>query len=306
MNSRSVLSEMSENLDCAAAQMGEAQELGGQRRPPASYPHFVRFVPFPLVHLAKCALLPNYRRRVQELARLRRMPRHQTALTTLLGKPFRILDAASFLSMEREILQQRIYAFSAANRSPRIIDGGANIGLSILFFKTLYPDCLLTAFEPDPKVFAVLEENVRVHGSEGVELLQRALWFEETSLDFASEGADGGRVTRDKSAGSACVQTARLRDFLGDQIDFLKLDIEGAETEVLIDCADRLENVSNLFVEYHSFTSETQSLHTLFTILARAGFRVHVHPSSHSPQPFLHRNTQLGMDLQLNVFAYRA
>jgi FkbM family methyltransferase len=297
---------MIENLDCAAAQTGERQELRRQRRTGVSGHDFARFVPLPLRHVAKCVLLSDYRHRVRELSRLRRMPRYQTTSTTLLGKPFRILDAASFLSMEREIFQQKIYAFSAANGSPRIIDGGANIGLSVFFFKNLYPSCRLTAFEPDPKVFSVLEENVRVHGSEGVELLQRALWSAETTLDFASEGADGGRVSRDKDSGNAFVQTVRLRDFLGEQIDFLKLDIEGAETEVLGDCADRLENVSNLFVEYHSFTSERQSLHRLFGILASAGFRVHIHPLSHSPQPFLHRKTQLGMDLQLNVFAYRS
>jgi FkbM family methyltransferase len=295
---------MIENLNCAAVQIRLRDEIRG--RTSASVGDFGRFIPPSWIHFAKYVLLAEYRCWVRERLRLQRMPRYEAASTTLLGKPLRILDAASFLSMEREIFQQGIYAFSTANESPRIIDGGANIGLSVLFFKDLFPGCRLTAFEPDPRVFAVLEENVRVHGSQGIELLQRALWSAETTLDFECEGADGGRVSRQRDTGGASVQTVRLRDFLGERIDFLKLDIEGAETEVLDDCSDRLENVSNLFVEYHSFTSERQALDRLFGILADAGFRVHVHPSSHSPQPFLYRETQLGMDLQLNVFAFRS
>lgn len=174
-----------------------------------------------------------------------------------------------------------------------------------MFFKHLYPGCRVTAFEADPKVFEVLEENIRMHGGGGIELVQKALWSSETVLDFASEGADGGRVSRAEDVGNSNVRTVRLRDFLNEPVDFLKLDIEGAETEVLSDCADNLEGVANLFVEYHSFSAERQSLYLLLEILSSAGFRVHIHPSSQSPQPFILRQAQLGMDLQLNIFAYR-
>ncbi len=85
----------------------------------------------------------------------------------------------------------------------------------------------------------------------------------------------------------------------------LKLDIEGAEIDVLADCASLLPNVRNLFVEYHSFASQPQRLNDLFSILGKAGFRVHLQTQFGSRQPLLARQVQLGMDLQLNVFAYR-
>ena len=47
------------------------------------------------------------------------------------------------------------------------------------------------------------------------------------------------------------VTCVRLKDLLDDDIDFLKIDIEGAEYAVLKDCSDDLTNVKNLFVEYH-------------------------------------------------------
>src|SRR5947209_7181674 len=96
-------------------------------------------------------------------------------------------------------------------------------------------------------------------------------------------------------------------DIVDDRpVDFLKLDVEGAETEVLADCADLLGRVENLFVEYHSFGDEPQSIHTLLSVMQGAGFRVHVRASTGSPQPFLFRALNLGMDNQLCVYAFRA
>lgn len=297
---------MIENIECVVAPQNGISKFSQHTSRDFGFARLRKLLPDSWLHFAKISLQPRYRRRLQEVTRLQRMPRYQPTVSTVLGKPFRILDAASFIFMEREIFQQGIYSFNANGKAPRIIDGGANVGLSVLFFKNLYPASRVIAFEPDPRIFAVLLENVRSHQCGNTELFQRALWSSETTLDFASEGADGGRVSRTEDSRNTSVKTVRLRDFLTEPTDFLKLDIEGAETEVLEDCADHLGTVANLFVEYHSFISERQSLHRLLGILDRSGFRVHFHTSSHSPQPFLCRETQLGMDLQLNIFAYRS
>lgn len=182
---------------------------------------------------------------------------------------------------------------------------GANIGLSVLYFKDLYPNSTIVAFEPDEEVFSVLQRNIERSGYQDVELFRRALWSAETSLSFMNEGADGGRIARGGDARGKIVQTARLRDYLDRRVDLLKIDIEGAETEVLKDCVDVLGNVDNLFVEYHSFVDGPQTLHEITDILAKAGFRLHIHPPVTSPQPFIRRNVHLGMDMQLNIFAFR-
>ena len=101
------------------------------------------------------------------------------------------------------------------------------------------------------------------------------------------------------------VPSIRLRDLLEQPIDFLKLDIEGAEFDVLQDCQDRLQNIETLFVEYHSHINEPQQLQNVLTLLHEAGFRYQLHEVFTSPNPFLERQTLLGMDLQLNIFAYR-
>ena len=263
-------------------------------------------MPPPCLHWYRCLRYPNYRFRTRELARLKSLPRYQTTSTEVAGAPVEIVDAASFLFMYGEIFEQQIYRFQAASQTPYIIDGGANIGLSVIYFKELYPHSRIVAFEPDDEVFLALQKNVQERGYEDVELFCRALWSSETKLSFMHEGADGGRLSQGDDLKNKTVQTARLRDYLDRKVDFLKLDVEGAETEILIDCADLLGNVENLFVEFHSFVESPQTLHTVINILANAGFRLHIHPSVTSPQPFVCRNVNLGMDMQLNIFAFRA
>lgn len=265
----------------------------------------VRYTPPQFTHWGKCLLDSRYRHVSRHLARLKSLPRYQPARTEILGKPLELVDSASFIWMYREIFEREIYRFRAKSESPYIIDCGANIGLSAIYFKRLYPRSRVVAFEPDDKVFEVLARNLRLHDCADVELHNRAVWSSETTLSFVNEGADGGHVSRIGESGDKAVRTVRLRDYLSEPVSLLKIDIEGAETQVLQDCADLLGNVDNLFVEYHSFTEEPQTLHSLMGVLAGAGFRVHVHPENIAPQPFVERTIQANMDLQLNVFAFR-
>lgn len=257
-------------------------------------------------HLGKLLLRAEYRKRYFELRRLQKMPRYKQTSTTLLGSEIELVDAVSFLFMYAEIFEQQIYKFKAKNIEPIIIDCGANIGLSVIFFKQLYPNSHITAFEPDSQVYDILEKNIQKFNFSNVKLIKKALWSSTNTLDFMAEGADGGRIiylqsNQDKYQ----VSTTRLRKYLNQPVDLLKIDIEGAETEVIKDCQDLLINVDNLFVEYHSFVKYPQTLHTLVNILHETGFRLHIHPPMTSPQPFYSRNVYLGMDMQLNIFAFR-
>ena len=101
------------------------------------------------------------------------------------------------------------------------------------------------------------------------------------------------------------VPTCRLRDYLTQRVDLLRLDIEGAEVDVLLDCADLLGEVRNLAVDYHSLFNRPQRLDELMGLLTRAGFRMHFLAASQSPSPLLYRTVQGGMDAQLHIFAFR-
>lgn len=265
----------------------------------------VRFAPPQLIHWGKCLLDTDYRRRSQHLQQLQAVPRYQQTTTNIFGTPFELADSASFISTFRQIFEDQIYRFNANTERPYILDCGANIGLSVIYFKRLYPQSVIVAFEPDKAIFDVLSRNVKNFGHSDVELINRAVWNSDTELDFTSDGADGGRVSVASDKSNNVVKTVRLKDYLDRRIHFLKIDIEGAETEVLSDCADQLANVDALFVEYHSFDSQPQTLHQLAEILARAGFRLHIQAPMPAPQPFIKCNPEMGMDMQLNIFAFR-
>lgn len=241
-----------------------------------------------------------------ELTRLRGLPRYQVTATEMLGYKIEIPDAASFVEMQDEIFGREMFAFPCQTASPRIVDGGANIGLVCLYYKTAFPNARVIAFEPDERIHATLVRNVRQWGLTDVEIFPFALGAEDRTLQFMVEGSYAGRVARDGDPTHTTVRAVRLRPWLNDKVDLLKLNIEGAETDVLLDCADLLGNVGFAIVEYHSFAHEPQKLSEVLRVLRDAGFRVHVNPvRAPLRQPFKNRDIVLGMDLQLAIYAYR-
>jgi FkbM family methyltransferase len=259
-------------------------------------------------HLRRGARLlgdPEYRRVSRERKRLGRLPRFTPGLTTLLGRPFEIVDSLSFLEMYEDIWEREAYRFPRTAEKPLILDGGANVGVGVAYFKHLYPDSEIIAFEPDEKIFPVLKRNVEGRGFQGVTLVPHALWREETDLAFLAEGTYGGRIARERDPAAGKVRAVRLRNYLDRKIDLLKLDIEEGETEVLEDCADRLDQVRHLFVEYHGDQERPQTLPRLLYLLSTAGFRLNLHAGRDSPRPFMARKLNMGNDLQVEIYAFR-
>jgi hypothetical protein len=76
---------------------------------------------------------------VVERRRLASMPRSVETTTCLPGVVFKIPDGPSFIASWIEIFEQEIYRFRTDAPAPRILDCGANIGVSCLFFKRNYP-----------------------------------------------------------------------------------------------------------------------------------------------------------------------
>ena len=232
--------------------------------------------------------------------RMRFLPRFREATVPFLGGRFHLVDSASFLYTYQELFAHEIYRFASMNPRPRILDCGANIGLSVLYFKRLFPQAEITAFEPDPKIFACLARNVEAYAFSDVALVPKAVWTQETTLTFSQEGADGGHLSESKEGKVViAVQTVRLRDYLKGKIDLLKIDIEGAECAVLEDCRDCLRDVERLFVEYHGFRRHPQDLQSVLTILSTAGFRYTIQSIGTVPvQPFISHEAPGGMEMQ--------
>ena len=220
-----------------------------------------------------------------------------------LSYSFTVPDLPSFVWQFKELFVDELYKFQTDSEELIIYDCGANIGMSCLYFKKLYPKAKIKAFEADPKIAKVLKNNLEKNSVlDGIEIINSAVWIDEDGIEFSSEGADGGSIYGNDN--TIKVSSIRLKDFLEkeEKIDMLKIDIEGAEYEVLKDCKDNLSNVENLFVEYHSWNNSNQKLSEILEIFEKNGFRYYIESLTKRKNPFINKGEKENMDLQLNIF----
>lgn len=232
----------------------------------------------------------------------------QETTSVAFGKyQLRVPDTMSFLWQYKELFADGAYAFDAGRTDPVIIDCGANIGMSILYFKRLYPASRISAFEASPEIAVFLRDNLAKNKIDDVNLVEKAVWTDNEGIWFGSEKSDASSIYLGEN--KILVPSVRLRDVLlgQDRIDLLKIDIEGAEIEVLKDCHGALGKVQNLFVEFHSYLGQPQRLGELMQVLEMNGFRYHIDTEQHRKRPFQQRHYRdnYTMDLQLNIWAYR-
>lgn len=242
-----------------------------------------------------------------ELERLKAAPLKQETETALFEPPLRLMDGPSFAPQYEEIFLSEVYAFPFDGDHPVIIDGGANVGAGVIWWRSRWPEAIIVAFEPDPRIFEILEWNTRYQA--GLDLRCAAVGALGSEGLFSAEGTDAGRLIRPSEVVEDRIEVTveRLRDILEEHVavDFLKLDIEGAETTALLDAEDDLDRVARIFVEYHSFVGEEQRLDELLGLLRRSGFRYYIETPIRSIRPFFGTAVNRMIDLQCNIFASR-
>lgn len=177
----------------------------------------------------------------------------------IFNQSIRFIRFEDFMRVLEEVFGKRIYAFKTESKRPLILDLGANIGMSILFFKRIWPESRILAFEPDPRTFEVLQHNVKTNAWKNVELHNFALsgqegetyFYTDPTGNFSLESSVYG--SRVPGAVKHRVKTAPLSRFLGQTVDFVKMDIEGSEGEVLQELASSgsLSRIKAMAIEYH-------------------------------------------------------
>jgi FkbM family methyltransferase len=188
----------------------------------------------------------------------------------------RITDGPDFYTQYKDEFIRGIYRFEASQSAPLIIDGGSNMGTSILYFKHVYPQARIIGFEPDPAIFRILEENIVRNGLKDVTLVNAALGAQAGTVNFVPDGSAGGHIG---DGNSIEVRMEHLSDYLDEPVNFLKLNIEGEELPVLQEAAARgkLHNVQEMVVEYHGWARGEQRLGDILNLLDRQGFRYLIH-----------------------------
>ena len=181
------------------------------------------------------------------------------------------------------------YKFVSKTQTPTIIDVGSGIGISTLYFKSLYPQATVLCFEPDNKSFEMLQENVEKNRLENIELFNYALSTKEGNAKFFgqlfSDFADnrGSSLIEEwacqrKENDFTEVTTKKLSDYINKPIDFLKLDAVGCEEQILeeLENAGKLSLISEMAIEMYQATriKSINSLPRIFAILKHNHFEI--------------------------------
>jgi FkbM family methyltransferase len=167
------------------------------------------------------------------------------------------------LSTVLEIFRDMVYqsALDALGGCRSIIDLGSNIGLSCLFFAHRCPGARIFALEPFPPNYKLLQMNTASLVRSGIcRTLQAAAWCDEaTELSFRlpgqSSSADVFLSPADGTSAGECVRGLTMNSIIAasgfDQVDLLKVDIEGAEAVLFRGHNEWLRCVRAIAVEFH-------------------------------------------------------
>ncbi|UHG94046.1 FkbM family methyltransferase [Spirosoma oryzicola] len=141
-----------------------------------------------------------------------------------------------------------------------VIDLGANIGLATIYLRENFPDATFICAEPDERNFESLQANLSGYGK--TVLYQKAIWSTQKNIYLNRNFRDGKdwaiAVSNNKSGSYAEVNTMTIDEIILhnnlDEIDLIKIDIEGAEAELfkVSEQNDFLDKVKVIAIEIHN------------------------------------------------------
>jgi FkbM family methyltransferase len=161
-----------------------------------------------------------------------------------------------------------------------VLDVGGHVGAFAVRAARMAPKGKVYVFEPTSENFSLLRQNIELNHASNVTTFNLALLGHAGSRQMAlcddqvSHSLFGGSPNRKRVE----VQGISLSDFMKQEklsrIDFMKMDCEGAEFEILFECPDEvLARIGKLAAELHDL-DEKRNRKTLAEFLRSKGFQV--------------------------------
>ena len=168
-------------------------------------------------------------------------------------------------------------------------------------------DCTAFIIEAMPDLYASIIQKPKLH------TFHYAISDSIGSIQFhVSENPESNSIFSQSTtnAGTILVPSITLEAFMNQQgiesVDLLKMDIEGAEFQVVGDCIDSLKKVDHFFLEYHGKVDQTKQLYTMLQQVESIGFHVYIKMAADQlTSPFYQKQTGTPYDVQLNIFCYK-
>lgn len=195
-------------------------------------------------------------------------------------------SGANFSTIIREVFLLGDYYFKSSTPAPYIVDCGANIGISSLYFKSLYPQATILAVEPSPKNMSFVKQNIEVNKLSGITLLEAAASDNEGTISFWEHAHKPGGSTTMKAVYESKVKESfkeykvpavKLSKHLPWKVDLLKMDVEGAEGSILKELSESgsLSKIDRIIMEYHDNAENTSNnLTDIIKLLKDAKFTI--------------------------------
>ena len=239
---------------------------------------------------------------VKMLAFRHSCPRRVSILGKFVSPDFYALLRMLFI----EIFVRREYEFVADREDVLIIDCGGNIGLATLFFSLQYPEARIITLEPSPGSFERLKKLKDWNSLSRVELYNVAAAQSDGEIDFYSDKQHSASVRASAIANrggavSIRVQAIRLSTFIKEKVDFLKIDIEGAEMEVVEELASsgKIDCVQQMAIEFHHhMVPNDDRMSRILKILEAQGFGYQLRTMTQRP-------IHLGSFQDIMIYAYK-
>lgn len=157
----------------------------------------------------------------------------------------------------KQVFIEEEYSVVASGVAPAsIIDAGANIGLTCVYLADRYPAARMLAIEPEQGNLDLLKRNISHYAQ--IEVFHGAIWRADEPVYIDSEDVESWafRVTGDgDSRRKTQINGQRvgtiLTTFDASRPRLLKMDVEGAEFEVLEDAPSWIEAIDSIVIELH-------------------------------------------------------
>lgn len=146
-----------------------------------------------------------------------------------------------------------------SGKKPLIIDAGANIGASVIWFTKYFPNAHICAFEPEHENFTILETNVKEYQSAGdIQIVQAAVGAVDGFVDIvdAGQGECGFRTEITSDGNTLLVSLARFVSEKASEgyVPFIvKIDIEGGEEQLFSQDCEWINAFPLIIIELHDW-----------------------------------------------------
>lgn len=175
---------------------------------------------------------------------------------SVFGKPFLIPSyIGDFTALAWQIIYKNQYHIELIKDGDIVVDGGANVGMFSVVVARAYPSAIIYAFEPTPATFKILLENIKPYPN--VKAFNCALGETNGMTSIIQEGSfgEGSHV----GEGGIPIE-AKTVDSLGIPMNFLKMDVEGYEGNVLRGAVETIKKNNPIIAmsAYHKPNDKTE------------------------------------------------